>query len=150
MSGWEFGTNADVNTKANNDIEKSEKAVTPKQRREKTFVFVTPRRWLGKDVWAAKARKRGQWKDVRAYDASDLEQWVEQSIPAQVWFANETKIPASDVRSLERCWEDWAIVCSPPLTETLFSAAIEMATRSVCPTLVSTSGGANRHCWGLD
>ena len=53
---------------------------------------------------------KGLWKEVRAYDASDLEQWLEQSLPAQAWFANETHIPAQDVRSLDKCWADWAEV----------------------------------------
>ena len=30
-------------------------------------------------------KKEGSWKDVRAYDSSDLEQWVEQSLPGQAW-----------------------------------------------------------------
>ena len=46
-------------------------------------MFVTPRNWAGKDSWAKDKRARDEWKDVRAFDASDLEQWLEQSIPAQ-------------------------------------------------------------------
>ena len=31
-----------------------------------------------------------EWRDVRAYDAVDLEQWLEQSLPAQTWLLDDT------------------------------------------------------------
>ena len=64
-------------------------ASTGRQYRRTIFVFVTPRRWPGKDKWVKDRKAQGQWKDVRAYDASDLEQWLEQSISGQAWFAND-------------------------------------------------------------
>src|SRR6185369_7961213 len=108
QSGWEFGTNENVKGKADSDFAKSVKALDHEERKEITFVFVTPRRWPGKAAWVRATRAKRCWKDVRAYDASDLEQWVEQSLPAQAWFANETHLPGHGVRSLDACWKDWA------------------------------------------
>ena len=130
-SGWEFGTNVDPKVKADGDYNKSIKAHNKQELANISFVFVTPRRWNGKSNWVAEKRKQGLWKDVRAYDASDLEQWLEQSLPAQAWFANETRIPARDVRSLDQCWADWANVSEPPLAGSLFSPAIDNAKRIV-------------------
>jgi addiction module HigA family antidote len=130
-SGWEFGTNDDPRAKADGDFDKSVKAFDKKERAETTFAFVTPRRWAGKVAWVAAKKATGLWKDVRAYDASDLEQWLEQSLPAQAWFANERHIPAQHVRSLDKCWADWANVSAPPLTGTLFSSAIEATKRTM-------------------
>ena len=104
QSGWEFGTNGDVKGKADGDFAKSMKAFDKEERMLTTFVFVTPRRWPGKDKWIAAAKAKKSWKDVRAYDAADIEQWLEQSLAGQTWFANETQIPAEDVRSLDKCW----------------------------------------------
>lgn len=59
------------------------------------------------------------WKDIRAYDASDLEQWMEQSVSSRIWFANETGRPSDGVRTLERCWADWANVTDPYLHSSL-------------------------------
>jgi hypothetical protein len=141
-SGWEFGTNEDPKTKAEGDFEKSVKACSSKRERaEITFVFVTPRRWAGKSVWVKDKKEKGLWKDVRAYDASDIEQWLEQSLPAQTWFANETHIPADHVRSLDKCWADWANVSTPPLTGALFSSAIEASKRAVQMRLSKPSEG---------
>ena len=68
-------------------------------------------------------KAKNLWKDVRAYDASDLEQWMETSIAAQTWFANQTARPSNGVRTLEKCWTDWANVAEPPLHPSLFSTA---------------------------
>jgi hypothetical protein len=55
-------------------------AIPVKEPSELHVVFVTPRSWPGKQKWAKEALQ--EWKSVTAYDASDLEQWLEQSIPA--------------------------------------------------------------------
>ncbi|MYL83437.1 HigA family addiction module antidote protein [Desulfovibrio aerotolerans] len=140
-SGWEFGTNENINQKATKDFNKSVKALGPKERDEITFVFVTPRRWQGKSKWIDTAKKKGLWKDVRAYDAVDLEQWIEQSIPGQAWFANETHIPSSDVRSLDKCWTDWANVSNPSLTGELFNPAIKAFQHTILSCLSKPSDG---------
>jgi addiction module HigA family antidote len=143
-SGWEFGTNNDPKKKADDDFGKRVKASENTERQVTTFVFITPRRWTGKDIWAAEKKAQGLWKDVRAYDASDLEQWLEQSLPAQAWFANETHISTRHVRSLDRCWADWANVSTPPLTGTLFSSAIEATKRTLLSRLSKPSEGPIR------
>ena len=140
-SGWEFGTNEDIKTKADKDFEKSVKALDRLDREQTSFVFVTPRRWSGKVTWVAAAKAKGLWNKVRAYDASDLEQWLEQSLSAQAWFAGETHIPAQDVRSLDKCWMDWANVSTPPLTGALFASAIEAAKRTILSRLSKASDG---------
>jgi addiction module HigA family antidote len=125
-SGWEFGVTEAIKGKADGDFAKSVKAVKDKaERKNTTFVFVTPRRWSGKDAWVAEMKKKGVWKDVRAYDASDLEQWMAQSLAAQTWFANQTERPSEGVRSLDRCWSDWASIADPPLDASLFNTAID-------------------------
>ena len=126
VSGWEFGVNVDIKGKADGDFSKSVKAIKKADRENTTFVFVTPRRWPGKTGWVTAMRAKGLWKDVRAYDVSDLEQWMETSIAAQTWFANQTERPSKGVRTLEKCWTDWANVANPPLHPSLFSTPIDV------------------------
>jgi hypothetical protein len=140
-SGWEFGTNQDIKAKVDKDFAKSVKAVTKAEREQMAFVFVTPRRWTGKKAWEASAQAKGQWKDVRVYDASDLEQWLEQSLAGQTWFANETLQPSQDVRSLDKCWSDWADVTNPPLTGALFSSAIHATKTKMLARLSNSPDG---------
>jgi addiction module HigA family antidote len=120
-SGWEFGVNKDPARKAEDDFLARLKSVKPKARHETTFVFVTPRNWQGKEAWAAEKRSLGEWKDVRAFDASDLEQWLEGSPPAQAWLGERLPLGDNDVRTLERCWALWAEVTDPPLSKILFA-----------------------------
>lgn len=141
ISGWEFGTTADVKKKADDDFAKSVKAFGKEERKRTTFIFVTPRRWQAKETWVAAAKAKKFWKDVRAYDATDIEQWLEQSLAGQTWFANETQSPAQDVRSLDKCWSDWAGVATPSLTGALFSSAINAAKRIMLSQLSKTPDG---------
>lgn len=122
-AGWEFGTSKEPKQKANKDYYKSLK-LPEAQRREMTFVFVTTMRWAGKKDWATERGSEGKWKDVRAYDASDLEQWTEQSIPAQVWFSNEIHRPSKGTLTLDTFWKNWSADCNPPLVHSLFAEAL--------------------------
>jgi addiction module HigA family antidote len=126
-SGWEFGVTQDVKGKADGDFTKSVKAVPAKERRGMTFVFVTPRTWSGKAAWVKARQKDKLWKDVRAYDASDLEQWLEQSIAGQAWFASETGQDAQGAISLDHAERDWGADCEPPLTPALFTDGVNSA-----------------------
>lgn len=130
-SGWEFGTNADYSAKANKDYKKSVKAVAPSDRKEMTFVFVTSHRWKNMKKWESEKRAEGNWKDVRVYDVSDLEQWLEQSLPAQAWFANETGVEHEGTLSLDRCWVKWNADCDPTFTEDIFAEAISTAGKTL-------------------
>lgn len=141
ISGWEFGVSQDIKGKADGDFTKSIKALSKSERMAMTFVFVTPRAWPGKAKWTTDAKSKGQWKDVRAYDAQDLEQWLEQSLAAQAWFANETHHPSEGVRSLDKCWFDWASVTTPPLSASLFKSGIDAAKRTMLSRLTKEPDG---------
>ena len=101
-SGWEFGCNEDPKKKAEGDYANRVAAVLPQERAEINFVFVTPRNWPGKQKWVKEKQALGEWRSVRAYDANDLEQWLEQSIPAQGWFAKQIDIPNEGVHISRR------------------------------------------------
>lgn len=125
QSGWEFGVTKDINTKADGDFEKSLKQHSEAERQVIVFVFVTPRRWPGKHAWIQAKKALKQWRDVRAYDAVDLEQWLEQSLPAQTWLMQELGRPTKNVRTLERSWDNWSVVTEPPMVPMFFKAAVE-------------------------
>ena len=123
-SGWEFGTNREPRRKAEHDHAARLASISPVERAECTFVFVTPRNWPGKSEWAKDKRATGDWKDVRAFDASDLEQWLEQSIPAQIWLAEQLGMPIEGFETLDRCWRHWAEASDPQMTPAMFQSSI--------------------------
>lgn len=128
-SGWELSCRRDVTRKANDDY--NERLSVPRERRlTTTFVLVTPRRWSSKREWVKEKKRLNDWKDVRAYDASDLEQWLELSAPTQIWFAERLGQPTEGYRSLDRFWEEWSSVAEPPLSPKLFASAAEQHSES--------------------
>ena len=136
-SGWEFGCSEDVKRKANSDFGKRTGTVSAEERKDIAFVFATPRLWAGKNDWEKERRAEDQWKDVRVFDASDLEQWMEQSIPAQAWFAYETGIPSEGILSLEGCWNEWEADCEPVLVSALFDQAVKECKKKECRERIS-------------
>ena len=124
MSGWELGVSQDAARKAESDYIARLGSVPLEERRECTFVFVTPRRWPGKAAWLAKKQSRGEWKAVKAYDSSDLEQWLEESVAAQIWIAEQIGIPTEGFETLEQCWDRWANASEPALTPSIFEPSV--------------------------
>ncbi len=134
---WELGTNKNIKKKADDDFNKSVSAFSSKNPKDLTYIFVTTRKWPGKDVWVEEKQRLSIWKEVRAYDANDLEQWIEQSPPAQVWFAKETGRPSENVRTLERCWFEWSEATSPTMHSSLFSCPKEAYKETIRKFLTS-------------
>ena len=125
QSGWELSTEKSIKRKADADYAARTASVPPGERAGSAFIFVTTRNWSGKGRWASEKIAPGHWREVRAYDVSDLEQWAEHSATAQIWLAELLGIPVEGYRSLERCWQDWAAVTTPELSTKLFDPAVE-------------------------
>jgi hypothetical protein len=126
-TGWEMGTNEDPRDKPQGDYKKSVAGREAEELAEITFIFVTPRHWPAKGKWVQEKRAERKWKDVRAYDSSDLEQWIAQSIQAQAWLVTELGKPFDGISSLDDEWRNWAHVTTPHLPPTLFESALTSA-----------------------
>jgi addiction module HigA family antidote len=124
VSYWEFGVNKNPKGKADSDFAARVSSMTENERAGSTFVFVTPRNWPGKNAWRKDKETMKEWKAVLAFDASDLEQWLEESIPAQIWFAEKLGIPRGSCETLDHCWERWAAGSEPPMTPEVFAPSI--------------------------
>jgi len=71
---FEFGTNKQPKTKADDDYEKRVEKVNGTS--DEIFVFATPRNWAGAASWAKGRRQEGVFASVEAYDAHRLEGWL--------------------------------------------------------------------------
>lgn len=123
-SYWEFGTDEKPSIKAEKDYTARLKLIDANERANSTFVFVTPRNWPSKTTWQKAKDEAGDWKAVKAFDASDLEQWLEQSVPAQVWFAEQLGMPISGYETLEQAWRRWADASEPHMIPDIFAPSI--------------------------
>ena len=115
-SGWEMSVAKDARAKAQRDYEKRSVDGTPLAAADTTLVFVTLRRWGGKDVWAAEKTKEGPWLRVRVLDADDVAAWLEEAPAVHTWLSVQTgKIPPG-TNDLEVHWTEWSRATRPVLT----------------------------------
>lgn len=116
ISYWELGTSKDPASKANSDFEKRLKQISADQATQATFVFVTPRRWPGKNAWREQARSRNVWADVQVWDADDLEAWLETSSATSLWLSMQLGIAGHGIETVENYWEHWNNQSHPAIT----------------------------------
>ena len=102
VSGWEFSCDKKITSKANNDYEKRTADPLGLERTTSTFVFVTSRRWNGKERWEKERREEGKWRDVRVHDADDLVMWLEQAPEVAQWFARVIIRLPFDFQAIDR------------------------------------------------
>lgn len=107
-SFWEVSCETRVTAKANRDYEKRTNETSVTARKNTTIIIVTARKWSTKRKWIESKQKAGEWEEIQAYDANDLEQWLEQSPPVALQFSEELGLIGDGVESVERHWESWS------------------------------------------
>lgn len=131
LSVWELSTRSDVKTKANDDIQKRNKQFFNVEPSSATYIFVSLRGWKGKEKtkWLTEQKASKQWKDVRVYDAEDLERWMERSLEARIWLkprlSLSTQEQSDKVRTLDAAWKNWIDSAELAVDESYFAEAIE-------------------------
>ncbi|MGE6699623.1 helix-turn-helix domain-containing protein [Hyphomonas sp. NPDC076900] len=122
-AGWEIGVQRNgILKKAQDDYQKRTEDPEPLNPADSTFVFVTPRTWPQKERWAKERRAEGIWRDVRAYDATDLVRWIEQYPSVGLWLAVQIGKRPDGARMLEEGWSEWSLATRWPLSENLVLA----------------------------
>jgi hypothetical protein len=125
LTRWEMGVDKDPKAKAQADFDKR-MAETPLEERQKAvFVFVTPRVWLKKDEWADAQTKTSGWRGVIAYDANDLEHWLEIAPAVDVWFTHLDGRVSAGVQDLQSYWKALWSLAEHPLTPAVFTGSRE-------------------------
>lgn len=125
LSVWEVGAGADCKAKADADFDKRSKKPLDVIAKDTTFVFATLRRWPGKDAWLSTRRLEGLWREVRAYDADDLEAWLEAAPGVHLALSRAIGKPGAGAVDLESWWEDWIAETEPRLSAQLLMAGRE-------------------------
>lgn len=138
-SGWEMGVSKDFRKKANDDyrtrceeIGRDPLGLNPA---ETAFVFVTPQRWEGKgkskEDWEQEKNREGIWARVKAYDADNLEQWLELAPAVEIWFARLIGKWTEDAQDIESFWERWSGATELALIPQFYLAGREQAVERV-------------------
>ncbi len=121
-SYWELSVEANPTKKANRDYDKRKKETLEAIRHSTTLVIVTARRWTKKKTWCNEKCTLGEWQAVRAYDADDLEAWLEASPAIALDFAEELGLVGDGVESPTHFWQTWANQSAPPIKKHTFCA----------------------------
>ena len=120
-SGWECSCETKTSAKADSDYKKRTGEPSGLDA-SASFVFVTPRRWSATRAWAASKRALGNWADVRALNADDLEQWLELAPSVAAWFARIIGKLPSEAVALDDWWRDWSQSTRPQINPNLLTA----------------------------
>lgn len=130
QSVWEFGTNRGVKGKADKDYGKRKADPLGLKPEETTYIFVTPRRWGGKGDWVSERQSEGVWREVRAYDADDLEEWLELAPGVHIWLSTLLGKRPEGVGDLSDFWLDWSEATAPSFSpELMISGRTKQADR---------------------
>lgn len=108
---WEFGTEADNKGKADDDYDKRKADPLEYTPKDCVFIFVTPRGWKQKDKWIKKKKDEGFWKDVKVYDSSNLEQWLDEASATARWFSAQPGVntfPFDGIMTADQFWDEWS------------------------------------------
>lgn len=99
---WEISASDGVEAKANKDFEKRSTNPGSINRADYTYIAVTLRSWENKEKWVDEKKKRGIWKDVRAYDVDTIAGWIERWPSVASWFAWKANGYLTGILSLEQ------------------------------------------------
>jgi hypothetical protein len=113
---WELGTSGDIEKKAQADYRTRTDDPLGHTPAQTTFLFVTSRRWSDKTAWAKRRKAEKIWRDVRAYDADDLEAWLELAPGVHAWLSRALGKGADGSIDLATFAVDWFDATKPPLT----------------------------------
>lgn len=112
----EFGTDDKTKTKAEHDFNtriNSKNEVI--DRKQTTFIFMTPRCWKGCEKWQEEKKKEKVWKDVRVYDSRGIADLLKNMQSVTAWLARKIGLrPERGVVDAERYWIEGSL--SPVVT----------------------------------
>ncbi len=149
-SAWELSTNKDVAAKAEGDYGKRCKDPRGIDPAQSTFIFVTPRRWPAKSDWMARHQSEGLWREVRAYDADDLCQWLELAPVVHTWLSVALGKHPEGAMDIGSFWVDWSEVTRPAITPELLLAGRQDVAKRVHVWLRSPSPSLALRCESRD
>lgn len=101
---WEFGTDKEVNSKAEKDYKKRLQDFS----HDVTFVFGTFRAWTKKEDFCKKHKNDCKWKGIEALNSIDYESWLEDHPSIALWLAKEiNKLPPQSVKLISTRLREW-------------------------------------------
>ena len=137
-SVWEFGTGQDIRAKAETDFEKRLNQAS----KDTTFIFVSSRNWPSKERWLGEKKQTG-WKAIKVLDASDLEQWLEQSPVTSVWLSEKMGWTQVHLETSDMFLQNWREATDPEFSSELLLNNREIAVQEIKKFLSDGQSGVD-------
>ncbi len=115
QSVWEIGVSKNVKGKVTADFETRTKEPLGVEPKDTVYIAVTSHRWDGKNEWCKEKNQLGIWKEVRVYDSSNLEQWLEIAPSVDAWFGRP-----EGVSDLYEHWSNLKLIIGKELKPEVF------------------------------
>ncbi|MCY4110186.1 MAG: hypothetical protein OXG11_14325 [Chloroflexi bacterium] len=136
-AGWELTVQKnDIATKATGEFNKR---ATQPYAAQVAFMFVTSRRWAGKQTWADERHAEAKFRSVRVLDADDLDGWLEYAPAVHLWWTRELGKHPDGATDVERYWSEWSQATVPPLSTEFIMAGRAQPADSLRQWLASES-----------
>lgn len=105
----ECGANSDYKTKFKADLSKRSEPLCSLT--DHVFVFISARKIRDKqkvisDV-VGKVEKASFWKDIKIFDADNIETWLNQDYATTAWFCNLLRKRCDDIYDFNKKWKEW-------------------------------------------
>ena len=120
LAVWELGCSQDPRSKAEEDYTKRVENPLGLDRSQTTYVCVTPRKWTNKEDWRKKKNQEKVWKEVRVYDSTNLEEWLETARAVDLWFARVLGRRPTGIADITKHWENLSALTDPSLRPEVF------------------------------
>ena len=117
---WELSTNKSVKTKADGDFDTRTDNASDDAVKSHTYVAVTLRHWEHKQDWRTNQLAKQKWKDVCAYDADDIEQWLETAPAVSIWLSRQLGLHPENTDDVTTRWDAVSNSTTKPLTPSVF------------------------------
>lgn len=141
ISLWEFGTETNNKGKADDDYDKRTADSLGFDKSECVFIFITPRFWRQKDKWCREKQSEGIWKEIRVYDSSIIEQWLDTATAVSRWFSSFVdRYPLDGIQTTEEFWEEWSIGPKGILEPEVVTSGRDKETRTLLEFLQANPG----------
>ena len=104
----ECGQNKNIAKKIKNDfIKRSQEKQGIKS--DDIFVFITSQKINKSKILQdlQTSNEKSLWKDVKIFDADDIELWLEHDWATTTWVAEQLKNPTSMLRTFDKYWSVW-------------------------------------------
>ncbi|MCB0864864.1 MAG: helix-turn-helix domain-containing protein [Solirubrobacterales bacterium] len=118
----EMGVGKRPSSKAADDFRKRASQGSEADRKQTSFVFMTPRRWRGAQAWEKERRAEAVFRDVRVLDADDIEGWLQSAPLVHHWISEHLGRSPADALTAEKWWKRLSGKTDPALPVELFLA----------------------------